>query len=586
MEHPAEIEAFGEPDPATLLRVVGETALDLAHVGSRDVVLRAVLRRARELLDADMAYFSLNDLGSGTTWIELTEGVRTPEYRAIRMPFGTGVLGSAAAGATTVHTTDYLADTHLHHLPAIDAIVRAEGVRAIAGAPMRLGGRVVGALVVAHRAPRALGPAARDALEHLSVQAAVALEQTRRGEEIVRLRAHRPGTTDAGERRQLEDLVSLDERLMGAMAGSTAEAAGVFAVLEETVARPLALFDPAGALLLGGGAVGEDALREWRVRAAVRTSHAGGGVVVAHTPDGPFAVLAVATAGEHLATLLLADPDAEAVRLVSHAAAFLTVALLVERALAEADQTARTSLIEELLDDRAPTRSTLGPRLAAYGLDLGAPLTVLIADLPPASARRAARAARSALPDGGCLLSVHERHLCVLTAGTDAAPAAERLDAALAAAGVPAVVGSATTPAGTPAEVRRCHAEAAQLATAARSLGRVRGHVDFAAIGPAGAVVHDGSGRTARTIVERFLGPVVAYDERRGTQLADTLWHYFSGGELLAPAARALHVHPNTVRQRLDRVDELLGPQWRGPEGRFNTQFAVRLWKGLRPADG
>ncbi|WP_224392092.1 GAF domain-containing protein [Pseudonocardia sp. ICBG1293] len=144
---------FPEPGQDAILQAVGQTALDLANIGDREVMLGAILRRTRALLGADMAYFSLNDLHSGTTFIQLTDGVRTPEYRAIRMPFGTGVLGRAAAGAGTVATADYLADRSLNHLSGIDTIVGGEGVRAIAGAPMRLGGRVVGALLVAHRAP-------------------------------------------------------------------------------------------------------------------------------------------------------------------------------------------------------------------------------------------------------------------------------------------------------------------------------------------------------------------------------------------------------------------------------------------------
>ncbi|PRY10490.1 helix-turn-helix domain-containing protein [Kineococcus rhizosphaerae] len=592
-----EARPFDEPATDVLLRTISDTAVDLANVGARDVVLGAVLRRTRDLLGADMAYLSLNDLGSGTTYVELTEGVRTAQYRAIRMPFGTGVLGSAAAGATTVHTTDYLADAHLHHLPAIDAVVRGEGVRAIAGAPMRLGGRVVGALVVAHRSPRTLGARAREALEQMSVQAAVALEQTRRGEEIARLRGDRDAQFDpegaADERRQLQDLLTLDERLTGAMVGMVT-AAGVLAVLEETVGRPLALLDPAGALLLGRELLGAEALDDWRLRAAVRTSHQGGGVTVAHTVDGTHAVLAVTAVGEHLATLLLPEPDAESIRLVSHTAGFLSVALLVERALAEADESAQTTLVEELLDARAPARPTLAGRLAHYGLHLGTPVAVLVVDVPAARVRRAAQALRGAIPGTGVLLSAHGRHLCLLAhvdgddtgAGTGVAALAARLGDALAAAGLAAPIGSATAVSGNPHDVRRSHEEASRLAASARALGWTSGHADFAAVGPAGAVVRDHSGDTARSLVDRFLGPVVDYDARRGTQLTETLWHYFAGGELLAPAAAALHVHTNTVRQRLDRVDELLGAQWRDPEGRFNTQFAVRLWRTAGPCAG
>ncbi|MEJ8281532.1 helix-turn-helix domain-containing protein [Pseudonocardia spirodelae] len=589
-----QVPSFPEPSPDAVLTAVGDTAVDLANVGEREVMLGAVLRRTRALLDADMAYLSLNELHSGTTWIELTDGVRTPEYRAIRMPFGTGVLGRAAAGAETVATADYLADRALNHLAAIDTIVRGEGVRAIAGAPMRLGGRVVGALLVAHRTPRLLGPAARAALEHMAVQAALALEQTRRGEEIRRLRTTRDDGSDPGARLRLEHLVHLDERLMGAMAGSTAEAAGVFSVLAESLGHPLSLHDPSGALRTGRRLLTPDQLSGDRLRAAVRTSQQGGGVAIAHLPDGgTYALLAITTAGEHLATLVMEGADDDAVARLAHASAFVTVALLVERALAEADEAAQTSLVEELVDSRVPPRPTLGARLAPYGVSPVAPATVLVVDTDPGTGRdgappvdtvTVARAVRAL--DGALrwLVSVHDGHVCVIAAGPRGGDPAAVVSDGLAAAGAPALVGSARSASGSPSDLRRAHAEAADVAAAARALGRRTGHADFASLGAVGAVVRDRTGTTSREIVRRHLGPVLDYDRRRRTRLADTLWHWFTAGELLAPAAEALSVHPNTVRQRLERVDDLLGGAWRTPEGRFHLHLALRLHRVSRDA--
>lgn len=581
---------FPEPSQDAILQAVGQTAVDLANVGDRGVMLGAVLRRTRALLGADMAYFSLNDLHSGTTYIELTGGVRTPEYRAIRMPFGTGVLGRAAAGAGTVATADYLADRALNHLSGIDTIVRGEGVRAIAGAPMRLGGRVVGALLVAHRAPRVLGPAAEAALEHMAVQAAVALEQTRRGEEIRRLRTTRDDGSAPGARLRLEHLLHLDERLMGAMAGSTAEAAGVFAVLAESVGHPLSLHDPSGALRTGRRLLTPEELAGWRLRAAVRTSQQAGGVAIAHLPGGgTYALLAITTAGEHLATLVMEGADDDAVARLAHASAFMTVALLVERALAQADEAAQTTLVEELVDSRVPPRPTLGSRLAQYGISPDVPATVLVVDVEPAGAVTAARAVRGLDGAGRWLVSVHDGHVCVIASAGTTGPGCAGTGAAalvadgLAAAGTPVLVGAAHSPSGGPSDLRRAHTEAADVAAAARALGRTTGHADFASLGAVGAVIRDRTGTTSREIVGRHLGPVLDYDRRRRTRLADTLWHWFAAGELLAPAADALSVHPNTVRQRLERVDDLLGPDWRTPEGRFHLHLALRLHRVAGP---
>ncbi|WP_373430719.1 helix-turn-helix domain-containing protein [Streptomyces sp. B3I8] len=53
-----------------------------------------------------------------------------------------------------------------------------------------------------------------------------------------------------------------------------------------------------------------------------------------------------------------------------------------------------------------------------------------------------------------------------------------------------------------------------------------------------------------------------------------------------APARSAdrLHVHPNTVTQRLDRVRRLLDLDWSDPERTLDLQLALRLHRILRPA--
>ena len=77
--------------------------------------------------------------------------------------------------------------------------------------------------------------------------------------------------------------------------------------------------------------------------------------------------------------------------------------------------------------------------------------------------------------------------------------------------------------------------------------------------------------------LERTLGPLLDYDRRRSTALAQTLEAYFAVGGGLARAAELLHVHVNTVTQRLERVSQLLGADWQKPERALEVQLALRL---------
>jgi DNA-binding PucR family transcriptional regulator len=77
--------------------------------------------------------------------------------------------------------------------------------------------------------------------------------------------------------------------------------------------------------------------------------------------------------------------------------------------------------------------------------------------------------------------------------------------------------------------------------------------------------------------VGRALGPVLEYDARRGTELVRTLDAYFAAGGQLNRAKEALHVHVNTVVQRLERVGSLLGEDWQSPSRALEIQLALRL---------
>jgi DNA-binding PucR family transcriptional regulator len=75
------------------------------------------------------------------------------------------------------------------------------------------------------------------------------------------------------------------------------------------------------------------------------------------------------------------------------------------------------------------------------------------------------------------------------------------------------------------------------------------------------------------------LGPVAAHDARRGTDLLATLDAYFAAGGSPSRAAGALHVHVNTVAQRLERIGSLLGVDWQTPDRALELQLALRLRK-------
>src|SRR5690606_11390321 len=97
-----------------------------------------------------------------------------------------------------------------------------------------------------------------------------------------------------------------------------------------------------------------------------------------------------------------------------------------------------------------------------------------------------------------------------------------------------------------------------------------------------GLVLDGTSQQQVRTLLAQTLGPLEQYDAEQNTLLLETLEEYFATGQNPRAAAKALQVHPNTIYQRLDRIDRVLGHRrWREPEGALTAQLALQLRRVL-----
>jgi DNA-binding PucR family transcriptional regulator len=69
---------------------------------------------------------------------------------------------------------------------------------------------------------------------------------------------------------------------------------------------------------------------------------------------------------------------------------------------------------------------------------------------------------------------------------------------------------------------------------------------------------------------------LAAHDRRRRTALLDTLEAYLARRRSVADAARELYIHPNTLRQRLGRIERVTGLQL-DAEDLLALELAVKL---------
>jgi sugar diacid utilization regulator len=81
--------------------------------------------------------------------------------------------------------------------------------------------------------------------------------------------------------------------------------------------------------------------------------------------------------------------------------------------------------------------------------------------------------------------------------------------------------------------------------------------------------------------VERWIGPLLAYDTQRSADLVRTLTHYLDRGGNYEATAAALIVHRNTLKYRLQRIRQITGHDLSDPETCFNLQLATRAWQTI-----
>ncbi|WP_031126781.1 helix-turn-helix domain-containing protein [Streptomyces exfoliatus] len=550
------------------------TAHDLAGLRDLDAVLRAIVQRARSLLGTEVAYLSLNDPAAGDTYMRVTEGSVSARFQQLRLGMGEGLGGLVAQTARPYVTDDYFDDARFQHTRTIDTAVRDEGLVAILGVPLSLGSQVIGVLFAADRRARVFEREQVALLGSFAAHAAVAIDTA---------------NLLAETRSALAELERAND-IIREHSGVIERASEVHDRLSELVLHGGGVHDVADAVseVLGGTV-------EFSDEGAGAARRAGGHAV----REGDDWVAAVSAGGESLGALVLhGQPDLDPVdqRTLERAALVTSLLLLARRSAGEAEQRVRGELLDDLLDAPDRDRRLLKERAARLRTDSEAPHVVLAARVdraggtagPDAGGRESADRQRlwsaathlaatrhglASARDGGTVL------LLPLGPGESAAELARQTARSLGGTlREPVTVGASApvrAPLDRPDQVAGAYQEARRCLDALLLLHRSGQGAAAEDLGFLGLLLADG--RDIDGFVNRTIGQVVSYDRRRGTDLVRTLDAYFASGMSPARTKDELHVHVNTVAQRLERVGRLLGPDWQSPSRALEIQLALRL---------
>jgi DNA-binding PucR family transcriptional regulator len=257
---------------------------------------------------------------------------------------------------------------------------------------------------------------------------------------------------------------------------------------------------------------------------------------------------------------------------------------------------ATRELAERLVDELpgliaagAPRSAELSGRLRSLGVDATDALSVIVVAAGRADAahvRRVARIAIRVLAARGVPAVAPVDGACVLVIGAfgdDARALAGDLLTTLAREGVVASAGIGSAAGRSGEGLTRSTAEA----RVAAEYARVRpggGGIATAAEAGSFRVLLAGLERPARVaFAQAVLGPVIAQDRARGSHLLESLDAFVRDGGHWQRVADSLHLHVNTLRYRIGRVEQLTGRSLSSFEERVNVYLAL---EALRDGPG
>jgi GAF domain-containing protein len=569
-----------------------ERSPKLDSVALQSETLYAVIAVVASAPDLDRVLDGVVDLLSEATechacFVYLRDGERLRLRAASRIyahlvgqvEFGLdeGLAGSVARHGSPEFIRDHaLADPRMKYVPEIEE----ERFQSMVAVPIPArSGPALGTVVLHTEAPREFDEGVLNFLAHTASLVAGAIENARlyedtrrRVEALTRLSSLSQAIAAIDGREELYRVVTEGVRDV-----LRCDACQLYLLDRATGRLELASADPAGRASPWRGAEGTAVLLDL-LRRRGPASGTGGATLVAPVAAGEQNLGALAA---HRARPAFGQEADELLRAVANQLAVaLHKAELIERLTAENIVRDLFEALEKGATDVAEARAR------AAGCDL-ARRHVLLHVEPvqghgdprpwPAVAERTEARLRRLAPGVLCDAGRESlRALVPLRAGSDDADL-EELERTLRELGSAerVLIGVSTMRRGV-SDGQRGIREAGDAAHIARALVRGGGALSYTELGaykylvrlPLDEAPHDRHCEAIERLME--------YDRRRRAQLVATLEQYLRDRRSIATTARALYIHPNTLRQRLDRIEKLSGLEL-ADEDLLSLELAVKL---------
>jgi len=528
-------------------------------------VFQHLVDGARQLLNAPASWFATVD---GDNMRIAAHSGRSPEMPARwSLKAGQGVAGAVAATGRPALLRDYRTDGRRGS--DVKLIIDQEELRSCAVVPVCApAGGVLGVLYVGDHEPGRITNDDVDLLALFASTAAVAVQRTRRSTALLRQSEARERAAGSLQR----ELVLLQQLATLLLTGADVQQA--LALLSGELNIGLELRDPLGRVVARAGGTGTPVIAEH----LLATADVSLGAVTAHRDR---------------------DLDESGAQLLGAASGILALHLSRRRERYETEQRLHRQFLIDLLRP-ASDRHELAVRASLLGLDLESSRAVCCVGIhvgpkallgrPPVLTRRALEVVEDAV-------GRHFPHSIVILAGAaavilvpqtcpDRGVLVQGLRAALADA--TAMLNGMQLSAGLGAPCLSLDDYAGSYQDAALALELARGRQAGGTVlareelGIYAMLARSLDPEGLRACILPALAPLLSSDEQRGSEHIRTLRVYLAHDRHLQRTADALHLHVNSLRYRLRRIEQLLAMDLHNPDDRFHLELAVRIADVLR----
>ena len=531
-----------EPEVELATQQLYETTRDICGRLDLEQTLQAIVQRANNLLDGDVAYLATCDDEHRVMRMRAYDKVRSASFRGLVVPYDVGLGGAVATQRRPLTVQDLREEKELHHTPQIDNWAHEEGLRAGVAAPVEFESRLLAVLFVAKRTPYVFSPHQITMLASLANTAAIAINNAQiHGRMVAAMRIH-------------QSLMTLALTDGGPQA--------VVRTLTELIGGPATLLDWRG-VVLADVCVDDRAIAKPGLHWLPPTAWSTDG-------DGTVSIpirIASAVEGFLLAAPDGSDPELAAVAL-EQTVTILALELMKMRSADQVELRLRGGLFSELLSYPSADEGRLLRHADQLGCDLTRPhLIALLQFRAPSSSapwQRLAQIMGAACQQAKVPALMVDRGdaIALLIEGSDepAARAVVHRGVEVARrANLPAVVAGLGRIADGLADYPRSYAEALRAVEAAGRLSALGGIVRFQDLGLHQVLLGARPALDLSEMAQQMLEPLVSSDSRRGTDLVATCRAYLTRNGNVEAIARDLGLHPNSIRGRLTRINQLLG---------------------------